>query len=318
MTADVFVGGFSYALGDRRQSLHAAAQAGLLVSPEDALGSGGFEWHHVCAPDTSSYDLALRAVTQIDRDVGAVDAIIYATCIPENSNAVGRAAFEKSRDVRDLMQFPASLLQSELGIMGPVFGLDQQACTGMLGAIRLARSLVLSEPEFKRVLCVTADRFPEGARYEQAYNLISDGAAACVVGEAPAEFRILACHQITNGSQVAASDEETLGSYFARSCETIRACLGKAGLSIDDIDWIVPQNTQRDAWRVLSSLLDFPFEKVCLDSLPEVGHVISADNVINLTQLLDRGAAETGHRLLLPMAGYGSNWQCVAIERSAT
>jgi 3-oxoacyl-[acyl-carrier-protein] synthase-3 len=318
MTRDVFVGDFAYALGDQRESLGSAARRGLLASPEDAMKHGGFEQHYDCSSAASAYDLAFQAARALRLQGSDIDALIYATCIPENGSRCDRKAFASSGDVRDLMQFPASHLQAEMNISGPVFGLDQQACTGMLGALRLARSLILSEPEFTRILCVTADRFPEGARYEQAYNLISDGAAACVVSEQPADFRILACHHVTNGAQVSASDEETLGSYFAQTCATIQACLNKAGLGIDDIDWIVPQNTHRDAWRVLCSLLGFPFEKVCLDTLSEVGHVISADNVINLTCLLERGLPEPGQRVLLPMAGYGSNWQCVALARSGS
>ena len=318
MSRDVFVGDFAYALGDQRESLGAAAERGLLVSPEDALKSGGFEQHYFCSPGASAYDLALEAASAVRLQGSDIDAVIYATCIPENGNRYDREAFGSSGDVRDLMQFPASHLQAEMDISGPVFGLDQQACTGMLGALRLARSLVLSEPEFTRILCVTADRFPDGARYEQAYNLISDGAAACVVSEEPTEFRILACHQVTNGGQVSASDEETLGSYFAQTCATVQACLNKASLGADDIDWIVPQNTHRDAWRVLCSLLGFPFRKVCLGSLGDVGHVISADNVINLKYLLRRGLLAPGQRVLLPMAGYGSNWQCVALERNSS
>lgn len=317
MTAEVFVGSFSYCLGDQCEPLRMAAQRGLLVSPEEALRVGGFEQHYFCTKEVSAYDLALGAARQLDLEGTSVDAIVYATCIPENGNVGDRTVFESSHDVRDLMRFPASLLQSDLGIDGPVFGLAQQACTGMLGAIRLARSFVLTEQEFRRILCVTADRFPDGARYEQAYNLISDGAAACIVGDGPSDFRILACHQVTNGAQVSASSEETLGSYFAQTCATIGACLEKAALPIEEIAWIVPQNTQRDAWRVLCSLLGFPFERVCLDSLPEVGHVISADNMVNLTRMLSRDLVEPGQRLLLPMAGYGSTWQCLVLERTS-
>src|SRR5690606_39577843 len=57
-------------------------------------------------------------------------------------------------------------------------GLGQQACTSMLGSLRIARALLRDEPELGRILCVSADRFPDGAEHEQAYNLISDGAAA--------------------------------------------------------------------------------------------------------------------------------------------
>lgn len=316
MTAPVYIGAFAHALGDRCRSVAEAGRQGALVSPSQALAGGGFARHHVCGPSTGAYDLARRSVAKLGPALHGVDAIVYATCIPENANTGNRDAFEASGDVRDLMQFAASRLQADFGLEGPVFGLDQQACTGMLGAVRLARSLVLSEPEFSRILCVTADRFPDGAHYEQSYNLISDGAAACIVGEAPDLFEILSCHHVTNGGQVGADDDETVGSYFAMTAATIRRCLEKAGLSIADVDWLVPQNTQRDAWRVVSSLLGFPFERIALETLGDVGHVISADNIVNLQSLLDRDLPAPGERVVLPMAGYGSNWQCLALQRS--
>jgi 3-oxoacyl-[acyl-carrier-protein] synthase-3 len=314
MSGVAYVGAFAYALGDLRATVGESARAGRLASPPEALCRGGFERHYRCSSAMTHYDLARAAVIDIGHALGDIDAIVYATCIPENGSMTDRGAFERSGDVRYLMNFPASRLQSELGIDAPVIGLSQQACTGMLGALRIARNWLAGEPCAQRILCVTADRFPPRARYEQAYNLISDGAAACIVSRAPATFRIVACHQITNGALALATAEETLGSYFSYSKCAIERTLELAGLTIRDIDWIVPQNTHRDAWRILASLLGFPHERVATDTLPDVGHIISADNVANLCALLERQGSLGGRRVLLTMTGYGSNWQCVILE----
>ena len=314
MSDAAHVGAFAYAVGDVCATVGEAGRAGRLVSPPDALRRGGFERHYRCSSKVSHYDLARAAVAELDGEIGSIDAIVYATCIPENGSLGDRRAFEKSGDVRHLMNFPASRLQSELDVDAPVVGLNQQACTGMLGALRLARNWLSGEPGAERILCVTADRFPPGARYEQAYNLISDGAAACIVTRAPATFRIVACHQITNGALALATADETLGSYFSYSKLAIEQTLARAGLTIGDIDWIVPQNTHRDAWRILAGLLGFPLERVMTESLPNVGHIISADNVANLCALRERLGSFAGARVLLTMTGYGSNWQCVILE----
>ena len=134
--------------------------------------------------DQTAYDLARAAVAQLAAAGPArrLDAIVYATCLPANGNIGARPSSPRPADVKDLMDFPASRLQADFGLdRAIVFGLNQQACTGMLGSLRLAGALLATEPAWRRVLCVTADRFPPGAGYEQAYNLISDGAAACVV-----------------------------------------------------------------------------------------------------------------------------------------
>ena len=195
MNREVFVDHIGYALGEVTRTVEETGARGDLLSQPDVLREAGFCVHHVSGPRQTAYDFARQAVQTVERELGNVGAIIYSTCIPANAN-IGRAdTYLESRDVKNLMDFPASHLQSDFGLdRAIVIGLSQQACTGLLGSLRLAQALLRSEPETERVLCLTSDRFPEGALYEQSYNLISDGAAACVVSLAPAAFRLLAAH----------------------------------------------------------------------------------------------------------------------------
>jgi len=315
MTREAYLSGIAYALGDRAASVEQAVEHNLTVSSSVVFRAGGFARHHRCSPGVAAYDLAHQAVAGIGA-LGEVDAIIYATALPCNASLGSGKEFARSRDVKDLMRFAASRLQADFGLRGAaVFGLDQQACTGALGAMRLARNLIAAEPEMRNVLCVTADRFPEGALYEQAYNLISDGAAAWRVSAAPAGLRIVACHQLTNGALGSASDDETVGSFFSHALAAIRGVLDKARLRLEDVQWIVPQNTHAGAWKIVAGLLPFDPQRICFPALAETGHVISADNLINLKSLLDADAVRPGDRVLLFMAGYGLNWQCVLLER---
>src|SRR5262249_60255884 len=111
-------------------------------------------------------------------------------------------------------------------------GLHLQACPLPRGPRRLVAAVPRSEPATGRVLCVTADRFPPGALYEQSYNLISDGAAACLVSSEPGSFRLVATHAITNGALAAASDDETVGAYFSYTHRAIQETLARAGLGL--------------------------------------------------------------------------------------
>jgi len=313
---DVYVDDFVYALGERKAHITESEAAGLLLSSADDLADAGFRWHHVCEPPTSAYDLAKAATAQLDRAaLQAVDAIVYATCLPLNGNVGDVDEWQRSRDVKHLMDFPASRLQADLGLdRAVVLGLNQQACTSMLGSIRLAGALLGAEPDWKRVLCVSADRFPAGARYEQAYNVISDGAAACLVGRGKGAFRLVAAHQITNGGLSAASDDETVGTYFSFVHRLINETLQRAGLSAADLDWVVPQNTNQAAWQILCRLIGVDRERIWMPSLPDAGHVISADNVVNLQALISSGQLRPGQRVLLLMAGFGLNWQSLVLE----
>jgi 3-oxoacyl-[acyl-carrier-protein] synthase III len=313
---DAYINDFSYVLGDRVSALEATAQRGRLVSSVQTLADGGFVRHHVCSPAATTYDLAKASVETLHSMPKDPGAIIYATCIPANGNVADPEAYQRSKDVKHLMDFPVSHLVADFGFRrANVFGLNQQACTGMLGSLRLAQMLLNCEPETGDILCVTSDRFPSDAIYEQAYCLISDGAAACVVSSRPSGYRILSGHAITNGALAQASDDEIVGSFFTYSVAAIQKCLQKAEISIDQLNWIVPQNTNRKAWQILCSLLHYEFERVQFPTLADVGHVISADCIINLKCLEDQNRIRQNDKVLLFMSGLGLNWQCLLLEK---
>jgi 3-oxoacyl-[acyl-carrier-protein] synthase-3 len=316
MTRDVYVHHFALSLGAHEYSLEESVAAGRTHSAAHALSEAGFRRHRVAHAEQSAYDLARGAVTPIAEAATDAGAIIYATCLPLNANIGSPARFHETRDVKHLMDFPVSHLQADFGLdHAAAIGLGQQACTSMLGSIRIARALLRDEPELGRILCVSADRFPPGAEYEQAYNLISDGAAACVVSTAPSGYRVVACHQLTNGALAQATDDETVGTYFSYTARLLRETLAKAGLAPGQIDWVIPQNTHVKAWTILARLLGLPEERVFFRTIGEIGHVISADNVANLIALEREVAVAPGARLVLPMAGFGLNWQAVVLEK---
>lgn len=316
MTRGVYVDHFSYALGSVAEDVDAAATRGVTETQASALVAAGFRQHWLCSAGETAYDLARRAVEPLADHLGDVGAIVYATCIPLNASVPHDEEFRATRDVRYLMDFPASHLQADFGLdRATVIGLDQQACTGMLGSLRVARALLIAEPDVGRVLCVTADRFPDGAIYEQSYNLISDGAAACIVANQAAGFRVLAAHGMTNGAMVMASGDEAVGSYFGYAHRVIGETLARCDLAPADVDYVVPQNTNPKAWHILAKLLGIDPARVRMPSIGDVAHVISSDNVVNLARLVAVGELRPGQRVVLFMAGYGLNWQCVVLEK---
>ncbi|HVE45381.1 MAG TPA: 3-oxoacyl-[acyl-carrier-protein] synthase III C-terminal domain-containing protein [Acidimicrobiales bacterium] len=317
MTAQAcFVDHFAFALGSRKLTVEESVEAGRTRTGAADLLEAGFRYHHVCEEADTAYELAEAAAGSMGDAVAGAGALVYATCIPLNANVAEPGRFERSGDVKDLMDYPASRLQAALGLDDAiVVGLNQQACTSMLGSVRMAGALLASEPEMERVVCLTADRFPPGASYEQAYSLISDGAAACTVSRRPGGYRLLAAHHITNGAMVSADDDETVGAYFSYTHRLVTELLAKAGLATGDVDWVVPQNTNVKAWQILSRLLRIDEERVFCASLPDVAHVISGDNIVNMAYLESRDLVRPGEKVLLAMAGYGMNWQALLLEK---
>lgn len=318
MTAEpCFVDHFSFALGSQKLSVEQSVEAGRTRTGATELMDAGFRYHHICDGAETAYDLAEAVATTMADAVAGAGALVYATCIPLNGNVADGGRFERSGDVKDLMDYPASRLQAALGLdRAIVIGVNQQACTSMLGSVRLAAALLAAEPDMERALCLTSDRFPPGATYEQAYSLISDGAAACTVSRRPGGYRLLAAHHITNGAMVSADDDETVGAYFSYTHRLVTELLAKAGLSAGDLDWVVPQNTNVKAWQILSRLLRIDEERVFCASLPDVAHVISGDNVVNMAYLDSRDVVRPGDKVLLAMAGYGMNWQALLLEKA--
>jgi 3-oxoacyl-[acyl-carrier-protein] synthase III len=322
-SSDIYINSTAYYLGPKSMNVDDSAAAGDLVSTAEALKQAGFNTHHMCPPEISVYDLASGATRALmdgmangSERLRECQAILYSTCLPMNGNIGSYADYESSRDVKHLMDFPASHLQSDFDMNeAMVMGLNQQACTSMISTLRVARALLISDENMDQALCLTADRFPPGALYEQSYNLISDGAAACMVSRRPEGYRIIGCHHITNGAMAQATDDETTGFYFNYTHQLITETLKRCGLEMDDIRWIISQNTNFKAWQILSSLLHFDRERVLAPSMAEVGHCISGDNIINLNYAEAMNCMESGDKILMNMAGFGLNWACIILEK---
>ncbi|WP_255949873.1 3-oxoacyl-[acyl-carrier-protein] synthase III C-terminal domain-containing protein [Streptomyces odontomachi] len=314
----IFVQSISYTLGENKYELGESGAAGRLATPVDDLADAGFRWHHVCAPETSAYDLARAAVAPLAEagSLHGVSAIVYATCLPCNANLEDDGAWRETRDAQYLVRSPASRLQAEFALSDAVvIGLTQQACTGMLGAIRVGRALLQTEPGWDKVLCVTADRLPDGTLYELTSNLVSDGAAACLLSWEPTGFRHVAGHHISDGALGGSTEPgAAMGSYYEYVIRLVTETLASAGMGMADVDVIVPQNVNPHLWDILARALDCPPDRIAMPSLPDVGHVLAADNLINVKLLRESGRVRAGDRVLLLMAGLGMNWQSTVLE----
>lgn len=318
----IYLDAIGFAVGSLRNSAQEAEAQQLLLSPADLLLESGFGFHHRCRADESAYALAARAVQAVfaaanDRNLAQrIDLLCFATCIPSNGNVGLFENFTESGDVKYLMDFPVSHLQAQFNLeRAQALGITQMACTSLLGAIRIGASLLATEG-LTHCLCLTADRFPVGAKYEQSFNLISDGAAGCILSTEKGEFLYRGAHHITNGAMAQASDDETAGFFFNYSYRLIQETLEKLRLQLSEVQWIVPQNTNSKAWQVLASLLRFDLARVLMPTRSEIGHCISGDNLINLHACLRDNKFKSGDIVLLPMAGYGLNWSCVALEKT--
>lgn len=303
----------TYALPERTLDLHALRERGLLESPVDVLAQFGFGSIHVS--DRPADELALVALRRLidthNIDPKSVDALLYAGAIPE-SHRVADAGGELEG-----FNYPVARLQYECGVMNALtMGIAQGGCTGLMTAVALAVNHLHAHPEAQRVICVSADVLPPDRKREILYNVISDGACALLIERKAVRNRILAHRHIAKGYywNAAARRNEIVAAYFPTARTIVRDTLTASGLSPDDIALIVPHNVSLRSWQILLPLLGMSPDRLFADNIATKGHVIAADNFINLKDAIDCGRIDRGDRLLLFTFGFGASWACLLLE----
>jgi len=322
--SEVGIDAASYWLPPKTLTLDELCQQGALRSSPDVLASFGFR-HVRIAEDESHVDMALQAAGSLLResmvDPEEIDFVLFAGGLTSSATMIRTPPPEGSvlhmRTVEEFFQYPASYLQTELGLTNAaVAGIDQQGCASVFSAIRLGRAMLMAEDDKELILCVSADRLPAGAPREMVFNAMSDGAAAVLLRRGASRNRVVACHQITKGAmwETDTVEHEVVAAYFPTARSVILDTLRKADLTMDDIKWIIPHNVSLRSWEILLGLLECPLEKLYSDNIARVGHTIAADNIINLRDAMNAGRLKTGDLLLLFTFGYGLNWSCMILE----
>jgi 3-oxoacyl-[acyl-carrier-protein] synthase III len=102
--------------------------------------------------------------------------------------------------------------------------------------------------------------------------------------------------------------------YYLRLHRLIQHSLRELGLTLDDIRLIVPHNINRSSWdKVLERLRCSP-EKLFAANIERVGHVCSADLVVNLADVAAPGSLNPGDLVLLVTVGLGAGWGCAILR----
>jgi 3-oxoacyl-[acyl-carrier-protein] synthase-3 len=322
--AAVGIEAVSYSLPANTLTLDELGERGALHSSPAALASFGFR-HVRVAERESHLDLALQAARSLLRETGSdpedVDLLLFAGGLSSSSTMMRAPAPDGAvlhlSTVAEMFQYPASYLQTELGLANAaVAGIDQQGCASLFSAIRMARAILMAEEDKRSILCVGADRLPAGAPREMVFNAMSDGAAAVLVRQGSPRNRIVACHQVTKGAlwETAGLEAEIAAAYFPTARSVILETLRRADVTLDQIRWVIPHNVSLRSWEILLGLLGMPKEKLFSANIARLGHTISADNIINLRDATEAGLLARGDFLLLFTFGFGLNWSCMVVE----
>jgi 3-oxoacyl-[acyl-carrier-protein] synthase-3 len=315
------IAGISYVFPERSRTIGELAGDLQLTSSASTMESFGFGNVHVAVAE-SPYELALAAGSNllaesgVDRD--SIGLLIYGGTPGSMSFAPATDAEEAAGGLCTMSRFkyPATRLQYDLELHNAwPFAIDQLACTTLLGAARIARSMCLAEG-IERALCVSSEFFPANAGREAIFNCTSDAACAILIERNGARNRLVSATNVTKGYywDVDALRDEIVASYFPTARHVLLRTIADAGWEPADVDWIIPHNVSMRSWEILSSLVRLPRARLFSENIARRGHTLAGDNFINYRDALDGGCIQPGHRVVLFSYGFGAHWTGIAVE----
>ncbi|MGB5556408.1 MAG: beta-ketoacyl-ACP synthase III [Paracoccaceae bacterium] len=299
-------------------------EATLETSDEWIRSRTGIERRHFASDGETTSDLALRAaqaaLADADLTANDLDAIILATSTAD-------------------LTFPsaATMVQSALG-MTKGFAFDVQAvCAGFVFAMANANAMIASG-QVNRVLVIGAETFSRILDFTDRSTcvLFGDGAGAVVLeaatGKGTSDDRgILAVDLHSDGNHrdllyvdggvsttgtagvVKMQGPELFKHAVVKLAETALTSLNRAGLSPDQLDWIVPHQANIRIIAGTAKKLGLPMEQVIL-TLQDHGNTSAASIPLALSAGKAAGKFKPGQVLLMEAIGGGLAWGSVVLR----
>ncbi|MBY6047295.1 beta-ketoacyl-ACP synthase III [Vannielia litorea] len=296
----------------------------LDTSNEWIVSRSGIERRHFAAPGETTSQMAAHAarnaLAQAGLEPSDIDAVVVATSSPD-------------------FTFPsaATMVQAELGMEGG-FAFDIQAvCAGFVYALSNAQGLILGG-QAKRVLVIGAETFSRLLDMEDRATcvLFGDGAGALVLeaaeGEGTVEDRgILATDLNSDGRyrellyvDGGVSTTRTTGflrmegkEVFRHAVEKLAAtahtALEKAGLSDENVDWLVPHQANLRIITATAKKMGLPMEKVVV-TVQDHGNTSAASIPLALSVGVAEGKIQPGQIVVCEAIGGGLAWGAVVLR----
>lgn len=279
----------------------------------------GIERRHFAAEGETTSQMAIKAAKAALNRAGIaadqIDAIIVATSTPD-------------------LTFPsvATMVQAGLG-MTRGFAFDVQAvCAGFVFALANADGLIRSG-QAERVLVIGAETFSKLMDWEDRGTcvLFGDGAGAVVLEAATGERGILSTDLNSDGTYrdilyvdggVAttgtAGKLRMQGNVLFRHAveklaETAHRAIAKAGLTPEDIDWLVPHQANARIIAATAQRMHLPMEKVVL-TVADHGNTSAASIPLALSVADEAGTFHEGDVVVTEAIGGGLSWGAVVLR----
>ena len=279
----------------------------------------GISRRHISPPDVFTSDLAAEAARRAIERAGIspedVDMVVVATSSPDT-----------------LTPSTACITAAKLG-MGKVPCFDvSAACPGFLYGLEIASGL-LKTGHYRYVLVVGVE---SGTKFVNWHDrgtavLFGDGAGAAVLTEDGSEYGILSTYLMGDGRlgellkvEVGVSyppgswgvrmrGREVFRNAVIQMGEAATEALRRAGLTPEDVDWLVPHQANLRIIEATRERLGLPQEKVYVN-IHEYGNTSAASIPLALDEMIDRGLLKEGDIVLAVSFGAGFTWASSVIR----
>jgi 3-oxoacyl-[acyl-carrier-protein] synthase-3 len=275
--------------------------------------------HHAPEGVTSSMlaeEASRRALADAGVNASDLDLIIVATSTPD-------------------MIFPstACLLQGKLGNVGATAFDVQAVCSGFVYAMTIAEKFIRSGSH-KTALIVGAEVFSRIMDWNDRGTcvLFGDGAGAVVL-KAADKPGLLATSLHADGSQAdilnvpgqvrngvvtgdpfLRMDGQAVFKFAVRALtDSALECCDAAGVSSDQIDWLIPHQANVRIIEAIGKRLSLPAERVIV-TVGHHGNTSAASVPLALDEAVKSGRVKRGQTLMLQGVGGGFTWGSVLLK----
>ena len=274
----------------------------------------GIAQRHIADESQASSDLALeasrRALQAAGVAAGELDLIVVATSTPDY-----------------IFPSTACLLQAKLGAKGCAAFDVQAVCSGFVYGLSVADNFVKSGTA-KRVLVVGAEVFSRILDWNDRGTcvLFGDGAGAVVLA-ADSKPGIHASVLHADGSQVdmlsvpgnvckgritgspyLQMNGQGVFKYAVRVLDEVaRETVAAAGMSLADVDWLIPHQANVRILEATARKLGIAAEKLVV-TVDHHGNTSAASVPLALDEFVRAGKIRAGHRVLMEGVGGGFTW----------
>ena len=260
-------------------------------------------------------DAARRALEQAGAEASEVDLIVLATATPDQT-------------------FPSSAtkVQAMLGIPDCIAFDVHAVCTGFLYALSLADSMLRSGAG-KTALVIGSETFSRILDWEDRATcvLFGDGAGALLLRAEEGERGILATRLHADGRHNdllfvdgGPSTTGTVGKLRMKGREVFRHAvvnladvlnevLSAAGLTAEDVDWVVPHQANARILDATAKKLGLPSEKVVV-TVDRHANTSAASVPLALDTAVRDGRIQRGDIVVLEAMGGGFTWGAAALR----